>query len=127
MNKEVKEELKEFIFQAIQAGKSESSNLASDIARKIREGNSDTVKRLDDLTNLVKNHIEHDKEWKFETDNWKKTIDDWIANSTPAITAVNKTRTFGSVTSQIGSALLKWGSVGTLVYGIYIAIKKRFL
>ena len=50
MNKEVKEELKEFIFQAIQAGKSESSNLASDIARKIREGNSDTVKRLDSIT-----------------------------------------------------------------------------
>ena len=106
MNKEVKEELKEFIFQAIQAGKSESSNLASDIARKIREGNSDTVKRLDNLTNLVKTHIEHDKEWK-ET-------------YTPYIKGLASISDGGKT---IGKIIVFMASVG----GEILAIKKWFL
>lgn len=127
-----KEEVKDYIDHALQSSRGLTSDLASDIIKKMGEKIDTSIDKsvngkIIKLTEMMQNHIEHDKEWKIETDNWKKSINDWITNSTPAITAVNNTRTFSSITGQIATALLKWGSVGTLLYGLYLAIKKWFL
>lgn len=68
--KQLKNEMKDFIFQANQSGKSETSNLVRDILTRMDENTVTVVKEqfeelgMKEFMQTVQDHITHDREWK---------------------------------------------------------------
>lgn len=130
MNEQDEKKIKEFIFQAVQSGKKETSNLVDDIFKRMDEHISksmevnfngkikEVVKKLD-AQNIVMDqhiksvgkHIEEDTEWKEDTKKWREGV-------TPAILVMEKTMNFAGVGQSIIKGFILLGAGVTAVYGI---------
>lgn len=101
------QKIKEYLFQAYQSGKQETSNLAADILMRIDKMIDEKVKASQ---SKLDNYISNDNEWK--------------KNADPAIEIMKKMWAFTSVGGYILKAVILIGSTGTALWAIIKYFKK---
>ena len=106
-----KDEVKDYIAHALQSSRGLTSDLASDIIKKMGEKIDTSIDKsvngkIIKLTEMMQNHIEHDKEWK--------------EKYSPYLEGLSSIAIGGKI---MGKVIIFIGAVG----GAIIAIKKWFL
>lgn len=110
MDEQVKQEFKEFLFQAHQAGKQETSGLVDMVIHKMETKIEESInKNVNGKINAL-----HAK-----MDNYIVSSNEWRSKAEPAIKMVENVQGFGKVTLYMVGFI---GSVG----GIFIAIMHFF-
>jgi len=106
MSEQEKQEFKDFIFQAVQSGKQETSGLVDDIIHRVDNSIGVAVEKhvngkIRNLTAIVSDHIEHDKEWKNKADE--------------KLEVITNIKGFGKVTAYIMGVVLAIATAWTAI------------
>ena len=114
MTPEQKQEFKDLIYQAVQAGKQETSGLVDLVIHKIEPAVEKSIEKyvngkIRNMDKKLDDYIKDDNAYKVKDMEWKK-----LAN--PAVELGNNTRVFGKVGMYLVGVV---GAIG----GIFLMIK----
>src|SRR3990167_9701029 len=114
---ELKEEMRDFLLQALQTGKAETSGLVQDIFRQMDQH----------IETSVKKHVNGNiSDMKKQINDYIKSDDVWKVRAEPALKACENTTLVGNFLRRLTIGLLKFLVLIGASVGAWIAIKEFF-